>query len=636
MGVQRLVVQLVSFFALMIALSASSSAEERITNFVSEAKIQLDGSLEVVETITVIAEGGEIKRGILRDFPTRYKDRHGLRVNVGFEVLSVWRDGREEPYAVESIGNGKRIRIGDKDVFLDSGPHTYRIAYRTTRQLGFFERYDELYWNVTGNAWTFAIEQVEAIISLPPGARIIQHAAYTGPQGANGQDFRVTQGEGTTYRAVTTRRLAPGEGFTVAIGFTKGLVPEPTGADRLRDTVSDNLGIAALIAAVLAVFGYYYWAWSRVGRDPPQGTIIPLFSPPEGLGPAGVRYVWRQKFDDKTFAASVVGLAVNGRARIHDDDGDFAIERLGNQGPPLAASETALYGALASGTLKLKKSNHRRVAAAREALESSLKKLFDGTAFVRNRKWFWRGLGLSVALLVIGALFLPAEDAALGLFMSVWAGIWWGVILVFISKAVRGLWQPGVGSKVGSVFMLLFMIPFVTGGVLAPTAMIFGSESLGLAVLAGAAVLMGLMNAVFFRLLSAPTLEGRKLMDRIEGFRMYMTTAEEDRLNSLTPPEKTPALFEKYLPYALALDCENEWNDKFAAVLAAAGVAAAAPAWYSGTHWDSRNLGGFTNSIGSSLAASTASSSSPPGSSSGSSGGGSSGGGGGGGGGSGW
>jgi uncharacterized membrane protein len=223
----------------------------------------------------------------------------------------------------------------------------------------------------------------------------------------------------------------------------------------------------------------------------------------------------------------------------------------------------------------------------------------------------------------------------MGLFMSFWAAIWWGVILAFLTNAVRGFFHSGIGAKIGAAFSLLFLVPFVLAGVFAPAAMIWGGGTLGLMALAGAAVLMVLTNALFFWLLRAPTLQGRKLLDQIEGFRMYMTTAEEDRLNSLTPPEKTPALFEKYLPYALALDCENEWNAKFAAVLAAAGVAAA-PAWYAGTHWNSGNLGGFTDSIGSSLAASTASSSSPPGSSSGSGGGGSSGGGGGGGGGSGW
>ncbi len=84
--------------------------------------------------------------------------------------------------------------------------------------------------------------------------------------------------------------------------------------------------------------------------------------------------------------------------------------------------------------------------------------------------------------------------------------------------------------------------------------------------------------------LEGATPAGRKVMDEIEGFRQYLGVAEEDRLNYLHPPEKTPELFERYLPYAVALDVENRWAERFAGVLAAAAAAGAATtaAWYSG------------------------------------------------------
>ena len=135
-------------------------------------------------------------------------------------------------------------------------------------------------------------------------------------------------------------------------------------------------------------------------------------------------------------------------------------------------------------------------------------------------------------------------------------------------------------------------------------------------------------------------------MDQIEGFRQYLSVAEEDRLEYLNPPKKTPELFEKFLPYAIALDVENAWAKKFAGVLAAAGVATAVSSWYSGDHDSTHDVTSFADRLGSSLPQTISSAASPPGSSgggggsdfssSGSSGGGSSGGGGGGGGGSGW
>jgi uncharacterized membrane protein len=147
-----------------------------------------------------------------------------------------------------------------------------------------------------------------------------------------------------------------------------------------------------------------------------------------------------------------------------------------------------------------------------------------------------------------------------------------------------------------------------------------------------------ILNILFYRLLKAPTLTGRKVLDQIEGFKLYLSVAEKERLNLLNPPEKTPELFEKYLPYALALDVENEWSEQFAEVLARAGEDGRgyAPVWYSGGSYHDVGSTRFVSNLGGAFAGVIASSASPPGSAAGSGGGGFSGGGGGGGGGSGW
>jgi hypothetical protein len=627
--------------ALLVALAAPVWAEERITSFVSDVTVNADASLSVRETITVFAEGDVIKRGILRDFPTIYTDRRGQRLTVGFEVLGVKRDGRAEPYALESLSNGTRIRIGNKDVFLRPGEYRYEITYRTTRQIGFFAEYDELYWNVTGNGWTFPIERARVMIRLPEQASIGEHSEYTGRAGVVGRDARAVSASGNFYEAETTRRLGAEEGFTVAVNWQKGIVAPPSGSQQWGWWISDNAGFFALALGLLASAGYFLFAWNRVGRDPEKGTVIPLFAPPKGMGPACVRYVSRYGSDEKGFAAALVGLGVKGRVKIADDDDGFSITKLGEPADrkPLTESERALYQALPIGTTELKQANHARVGAAKRALETALRQEYDGSVFLRNFGWFAGGLALSVLFLLAGAFLLPAGEGIAGLFAIGWTGVWWGAILAagWASlkgvRAARGLWR-----KFSSLFALVFLIPFVGAGLIGPGLILAqGGFSPALTVLIGTAIVLGLLNVIFYQLLRAPTEMGQKLLDQIEGFRLYLSTAEEERLKVLHPPEKTPELFERYLPYALALDCENEWNAKFAAVLAAAAVAGVAgPAWYSGRHWDSGRSGSFTDSLGRSLAASAAAASTAPGKSSGSRGGGFSGGGGGGGGGSGW
>jgi uncharacterized membrane protein len=140
-----------------------------------------------------------------------------------------------------------------------------------------------------------------------------------------------------------------------------------------------------------------------------------------------------------------------------------------------------------------------------------------------------------------------------------------------------------------------------------------------------------------FMWIDAPTKEGRGVLDRVAGFKQYLSITERERLDRMNPPEDTPELFERYLPYAIALDVENRWADRFAGVLAAAAAQGRQGfGWYSGSGDPWNNPGRFVDSVGSSLASTISSASTAPGSSSGSGGGGSSGGGGGGGGGGGW
>src|SRR4051812_25288970 len=96
--------------AFLAFLVSPAAAEERITNYDSKIDVARNGALTVTETIYVVAEGERIRHGIFRDFPTTYSDSFGRKVHVGFNVLHVTRDGRDEPYDVENIEDGKRVK----------------------------------------------------------------------------------------------------------------------------------------------------------------------------------------------------------------------------------------------------------------------------------------------------------------------------------------------------------------------------------------------------------------------------------------------------------------------------------------------------------------------------------------------
>ncbi len=559
-------------YALMLVLfSGAGFAQERIVDFASDVSIAADGTLLVVETIVVQVEGQQIKRGIFRDFPTRYENHRGITVVVPFEVLDVQRDATVEQYNVEPLTNGMRVRIGNPQQMLPRGRHVYRISYRTARQLGFFDQHDELYWNTTGNGWPFVIDRATQRVRLPQPvpADKLNAEAYTGPQGSRGRDATASVAEGE-FRFETTRRLAPNEGLTIVAMFPKGIVAAPSGLTRLHWTIVDNIGELLAIGAVVLLVLFLFVMWWRIGRDPRKGPKFPRYDAPPNMSAAAVRFVDRMGFDTRCLAAAVLGLGARGYLKVHQRDDGFVVQQTGTTVPFLPGDKPLVDGLFGTRSQAvLSKTYDPSIAEAQSELRSALTRHYKGIVFKRNR---W-----PLALAVIagaGALGFAAALAA----------------------------NPALLIALACVLLLSLF--------------------------------------AFFKLMPAYTREGRKVQDHIEGLRQYLGVAERDDLARINAPEVTSVEFARMLPYALALDVEKTWADRFAAVLGASAVAAAVSSYYAGdtSSWGSNSTDGLTDSFGA-LDSTVSSASTAPGSSSGSSGGGgggSSGGGGGGGGGGGW
>ncbi len=637
------------FGLLVLAVPAATAGGdmERILSYHSDIQVQANGTLTVTETIKVHAALDKIKRGIYRDFPVRYVGRDRSRVIVPFQVLRVQRDGLDEPWHSENKGNYKRIYVGRKNVFLKTGVYTYAITYKTGRQLGFFKDHDELYWNVTGNDWIFPIEKASATITLPGGvpAGEVGLEAYTGRKGAKGKNYVASLNNAGKAQFRTTRALGRGQGLTVVVTFPKGIVVEPIASQKLQWLLSDNAMILAALVGLATVGIYFVAVWTQVGVDPPKGTATAIFEPLEGMCPASLRYILRMGFDKVCFTAAVLNLAVKGCLTIEDEDGEYALARVdATDESQLSVGEKKVASRLFAGRpiVELDNKNHVVFQKGIRELKKVLANTYKGRYFFANLKWFAPGVILSVATLaavaVIGAFVEGRPEVA---FISIWLTFWTFGMFFLIGrvvsswKAVRSPSRGALAKRGGAVFMTLFSIPFVAAEIGVLGFLVHMTSIWLLPILVG----IGLLNAWFYHLLKRPTVEGRELMDRIEGFRVYLASAGQEPLSYAHAPQRTPELFEKYLPYALALDVENAWAEKFSDVLQQATVAVHQgryrPCWYRGGTWRTAEAEGFASSFAGSFSGALSSASTAPGSSSGS-GGGSSGGGGGGGGGGGW
>lgn len=417
-------------FSLLVALLAvllvalmvlPAAGQERILSYDTRITVERSGDLQVTEVITVVAEGNAIKRGIYRTFPTRYNDRMGTRFKVDFQVREVLRNGNPEPWFTENKNNGVVVYIGDSNQEITPGTHTYTLTYRTSRQVGFFREFDELYFNAVGGDWAFPIETASVILHLPDGASVVQKAAYSGRAGSTGcQCSQVEENNGVI--TTMTQPLLPGEQLTIAVAWPKGFVHEPSATERTGRFLKDNLHVlAALLTLALALI-LYLRKWKAVGKDPRKGTIIPLFDPPQGFSAATTGFLHKMGMNERIITAALVDMAIKGYLKIDKSGKKYRLDRVPEAHPELTPEENALGGALFIGRnqILLDQKNHAAFQNARSAVEKSVKEQMIPTYFKVNGKHLLPGvLGSAAGVLATFALAPTPEIPVFLLFLSI-------------------------------------------------------------------------------------------------------------------------------------------------------------------------------------------------------------------------
>jgi len=559
---------------LTLLLATAAFADERILSFHSDVRVFTDGMIEVTETIEVRAEGNQIRRGIYRDFPVEYEDRLGNDYEISVEPLSVLRN--EMPESFHTVRNRRDVRtyFGRSDRFIEPGEHTYTYRYRANRMLGFFDEHDELYWNVTGNRWAFPIDKASATVTLE----------FDAPR------------DSILVEAYTGRLGSKAQDY--------GRYMDEAGAVHFRA----NGPLPAAHGMTIVV------GW-------PKGLVVE---------PSGLQRIGWLLSDNRNLMIAVIGLLLLlayyipvWRSQGKDPDEGVIVTRYE---PPKDFSPASLRyiwqmyyddKVMTAAIVNLAVKGYLTIKKKRGT--HSVKKVGGGTlrpSLAAGEKELYT------------ALFKEDDVVTLKQFNH-----------ELLGKA-RSEHKKSLAADYKQKY-------FRTNGALNIPAVVIVLVATVLALKAGngptflvlATVIAMFVTMIFFAIImKRPTMRGRQLLDQMLGFKDYLEIAEKDELNLRNPPEKTPGLFESYLPFALALGVDQEWSERFTNVLASIrqpNGEAYHPSWYDGK-WNSSNLSKASKGLSSSLNSAVSSSVVAPGSSSGSGGGGSSGGGGGGGGGGGW
>ena len=359
----------------------------------------------------------------------------------------------------------------------------------------------------------------------------------------------------------------------------------------------DRFGDTAAVVGVALLLAHYLHAWWQVGRDPQRGTIMPIYEPPPGMSAAAVRYLVRRGFDFKVFLVTLVGMAAKRYITVKQIGGVYQLTRTDAADTVLNAEERTVAHQLFEDARSIKLEDNYRgyIRDAIERLRSLLQSNVEQTLFNPNTEWMRAGLILSAAVIFASALLSPMGPGMLILIpalalLSFFTGLLAYLAALFWAgpeeRAPAGKSGRWVGALLLSVLALLFTATeyFLLRAVWHPALLRTLLVSLTAVV----------VNLVFYRLLKAPTPLGRQTLDHIEGFRMFLTAVEQDRLDRMAPPEKTPELFERYLPYAMALDVEHRWAAQFQRGLSFENLRAAEQAnVYAGVDWFGMDPIGF-------------------------------------------
>ncbi len=500
------------FFVFLFS-TTSVFAEEKIDNFDVQIKVNQDASILVTETIKYDF-GGMERHGIYRDIPVKYNTNLGNK-SIKLEIQSVVRDGNSEKYTTNLSGSNENIKIGDGYITIN-GEHTYSIVYKIIGAIGYFDNYDELYWNITGNGWIVSIENTSASVELPQNTKVIQSSCYLGVLGS--QEKCETSIVGNVVNASSTRILNSGEGMTLAVGFPKGAVYQPTKLENIISTIQDNI----ILLLPILVFIIMFLVWRKYGKDPKGlSTIIAEYEPPENMKPTLTGSLVDGKVDGRDITAGLIYLAEQGFIKITRlekqwilGSTDYSLELLKTDTVGLESTEKAILNLFFDNNLSVGKTK-------------------NFSEFKRDRIF---------AMQVKNMM----KD-------------------VYQDMTDKGFY---VKNPLKAKTYYVVIIPILLFG----AVRLFGGVLGGLGVLS--IIISGLIIFIFGMMMGKKTKLGAETKDHILGFKEFLSVTEKDRLDFHNAPEKKPEQFMQFLPYAIALGVEKKWAQQFA------GIYIPAPGWY--------------------------------------------------------
>jgi hypothetical protein len=502
--------------AIVLAFVSPLAAKSwRITDFQDTIAVNPDGSAVVTEHITLTFVGEW--HGIHRIVPVEYPGPNRTNYELFIDITSVTDGvGGKLKYDSSTSGGNRDLKIYIPDAV--DATRSVEIVYNVRNGTRFFDTYDEFYWGVTGNDWPVPIDHAAAIVTFPgTAASSLEAQAFTGIYGSTEHDATATV-EGAIATFETTSRLPMRGGMTIDVYIPKGILHQPSALTRFFWFIGGNPIVFFPVVTLAVMFPLWWFK----GRDPDPGiSVAPLYEPPKGVSPAECGTLLDDKIHPRDITSTMVDLAVRGYIKIE---------------------ETAEKGLVFT---------HK-----------------DYVFHLLKPREQWTDLAPHESVMLENIFAAGSETSLSSLKNRFYTAV--PIIRADIMSALKrkGIYlldpESANGYSIAAAFAIL--VPFAL-------LQYFGwANFFNSALLLGVCVpLSVLIWWLFARVMTAKTLAGARTHIAVLGFQEFMNRVDAERLKVMPP-----TIFEKFLPYAMALGVEHHWAQAFA------GIVKDPPSWYVG------------------------------------------------------
>jgi uncharacterized membrane protein len=475
----------------------------------------------------------------------------------------------------------------------------WEINYKVHGLIGFFDTFDEVYWNLF-TEYEVPITNIYGSVELPQNVDIENtrskiYRTYPDRDEADYQFGRKNyDGEdvGNVFTFATSNAL-PQESVTLALGFPKGIVDQSA---FWRDWIKFNLGfiLGSLILLINIIFLLVSWYFKEyLPRH--NKSIVVQYLPPNDLKPAEMEIIYREGLSKKTWAATIVDLAVKGYVKIEEEKPEempllfkiflgfvFSIllfyfiiipfpilidliNTIKKEGILyIFVATPALFILLALIIIFLKKrfnffipSKDYKLTLVKEnfvqddSLDDYEKKFLDNL-FDGNKTFSTKTIKYT-------------KSRAMDLYYSM-KQLEKDILDEIVSDR-KMIYEKALNLKNKAVYLMFIIFPIIFFTFIFSKELF--TENFQVSYFASSMLVNLLLYLHFVVLNPRLSNSGNDLWRQIEGFRWYLKTAEKYRLQNLTPD-----LFEKLLPYAVIFGVEKKWAKNFE------GIISAPPDWY--------------------------------------------------------